>query len=149
MTSFFKVAAMALVAPGLLASALPAAASTAFQTHTTVQTDSNTWEHGRHRGWYKNGKADDYQGNYQGENGYNRGASYDEPVGQYWRGNDGQNYCRRSDGTTGLVIGGVAGGVLGHEIVGRNGDRTLGAILGAAGGALLGRAIDRGGSRCR
>ena len=67
---------------------------------------------------------------------------------RYWRGDDGRYYCRRSNGTTGLLIGGAAGALLGREIAGR-GDRTLGAILGAAGGALLGREIDRGGSRCR
>ncbi|MFN3468343.1 MAG: glycine zipper 2TM domain-containing protein [Novosphingobium sp.] len=66
-----------------------------------------------------------------------------------WRGEDGRYYCRRSDGTVGLLIGGAAGAVIGSEVAGRRGDRTLGAVLGAAGGALLGREIDRGGSRCR
>lgn len=65
-----------------------------------------------------------------------------------WRGRDGRYYCRRSNGTTGLVIGAVIGGVIGSQIAGRD-DRTLGAILGAAGGGLLGRQIDRGEVRCR
>lgn len=65
-----------------------------------------------------------------------------------WRGRDGRYYCRRSDGTTGLIVGAALGGVLGHSIAGR-GDRTLGTILGLAGGGLLGREIDRGGVRCR
>lgn len=65
-----------------------------------------------------------------------------------WRGNDGRYYCRRENGTTGLVIGAALGGILGSQIAGR-GDRTLGAILGAAGGGLLGREIDRGSIRCR
>lgn len=65
-----------------------------------------------------------------------------------WRGRDGRYYCRRDNGTTGLLIGAAAGGVIGNEVAGR-GDRTLGAILGAAGGAILGRSIDRGSSRCR
>ncbi|MFN3452851.1 MAG: hypothetical protein ACK4ZE_11915, partial [Sphingorhabdus sp.] len=30
-----------------------------------------------------------------------------------YRGQNGQYYCRRSDGTTGLIVGAVAGGVLG------------------------------------
>ncbi len=64
-----------------------------------------------------------------------------------WNGDDGRTYCRRRDGTTGLIIGAAAGGLAGREIAGR-GDRTLGAILGAAGGALLGREIDRGSYRC-
>ena len=65
-----------------------------------------------------------------------------------WQGRDGRTYCRRKDGTTGLLIGGAVGGLVGHEVAGR-GDKTLGVVLGAAGGALLGRAIDRSNSRCR
>lgn len=65
-----------------------------------------------------------------------------------WRGNNGQYHCRRDNGTTGLVIGAAAGGLLGHEVAGR-GDKTLGAVLGAVGGGLLGREIDRGGLKCR
>lgn len=83
--------------------------------------------------------------------GYDR-SYYDEPIyrdTRVWQGRDGRTYCRRKDGTTGLVIGAAAGALLGREVAGRRGDRTLGAILGAAGGALLGREIDRGGSRCR
>ncbi|HEX7782902.1 MAG TPA: glycine zipper 2TM domain-containing protein [Sphingobium sp.] len=56
-----------------------------------------------------------------------------------YRGSDGRYYCKRNDGTTGLVIGGVAGGVLGNVI----GGGTLGTLLGAGGGALLGRSVDR------
>ncbi len=65
-----------------------------------------------------------------------------------WRGKDGRTYCRRKNGTTGLVIGAAVGGVAGHEIAGR-GDKTVGTIIGAAGGALLGREIDKGRRRCR
>lgn len=65
-----------------------------------------------------------------------------------WRGRDGRRYCRKPDGTTGLVIGGVAGALAGRTIDTR-GDRTLGTLLGAAGGAVAGRAIERGGSKCR
>lgn len=65
-----------------------------------------------------------------------------------WRGHDGRYYCRRSNGTTGLVIGGAVGALVGHELDGGR-DHTVGTILGAAGGALLGREIDRGGMKCR
>lgn len=66
-----------------------------------------------------------------------------------WRGNDGRVHCRRPDGTTGLVIGGVAGALVGRSIDTR-GDRTLGTLGGAAVGALAGRAIERSGNReCR
>lgn len=65
-----------------------------------------------------------------------------------WRGKDGRTYCRRKNGTTGLVIGAAVGGIAGNKIAGR-GDKTVGTIIGAAGGALLGREIDKGKRRCR
>ncbi len=65
-----------------------------------------------------------------------------------WRGKDGRTYCRRKNGTTGLVIGAAVGGLAGNQIAGR-GDKTVGTIIGAAGGALLGREIDKGKRRCR
>lgn len=65
-----------------------------------------------------------------------------------WRGDDGRYYCRRDNGTTGLVIGAGVGALAGHELAGR-GDKTLGAILGGAVGALVGREIDRGSLSCR
>lgn len=67
---------------------------------------------------------------------------------RYWRGNDGRYRCKKSNGTTGLLIGGVAGALAGRAVDTR-GDRTVGTLLGAAGGAVLGREIDRGGSRSR
>ena len=65
-----------------------------------------------------------------------------------WRGRDGRYYCRRDNGTTGLVIGAALGGLLGNQVAGK-GDKTLGTIIGAVGGGLLGRAIDRGDLKCR
>jgi uncharacterized protein YcfJ len=67
-----------------------------------------------------------------------------------WVGKDGRRYCRRSDGTTGLIVGGVAGVLVGRSIDTR-GDRTLGTLAGAAAGALAGREIERSTSkrRCR
>ncbi len=59
-----------------------------------------------------------------------------------YRGKNGRYYCRRDDGTTGLIVGGVAGGVLGN-VIAPGGSEVLGTILGAAAGALAGRAIDR------
>ncbi len=60
-----------------------------------------------------------------------------------YRGSDNRYYCRRDDGTTGLIVGGVAGGILG-SIIAPGGSKTLGAIIGAGAGALLGREIDNG-----
>jgi uncharacterized protein YcfJ len=63
-----------------------------------------------------------------------------------WRGKDGRMYCRRTNGTTGLIVGGVGGALVGRTID-TSGDRTLGTIGGAALGALAGREIERAGSR--
>jgi hypothetical protein len=65
-----------------------------------------------------------------------------------YRGSDNRYYCQRDDGTTGLIIGGMAGGVLG-QIIAPGGSKTLGAIIGAGAGALIGRSIDRGDVVCR
>jgi Ni/Co efflux regulator RcnB len=65
-----------------------------------------------------------------------------------YRGMDDQYYCRRSDGTTGLIVGGLAGGAIGN-LLAPGDSRTLGTILGAAGGAAIGRSIDRNNVVCR
>lgn len=57
-----------------------------------------------------------------------------------WRGKDGRTYCRKSDGTVGLVIGAAGGALVGRAIDTR-GERTTGTVLGAAAGALLGREV--------
>ena len=65
-----------------------------------------------------------------------------------YRGGDGRYYCKRNDGTTGLIIGAAAGALLGRT-VDTSGDRMLGTLLGGGAGALLGREIDRGDVRCK
>lgn len=69
-----------------------------------------------------------------------RFAAYDGPV---WAGPDGERLCRRRDGTTGTIVGGVAGALLGRAIDGGR-RRGVGTILGAGAGALLGRGVERG-----
>ncbi|MEO0032852.1 MAG: hypothetical protein RIS94_2610 [Pseudomonadota bacterium] len=86
-------------------------------------------------------------------NSYDRYGRYRDPRpisrdDRVWRGRDGRYYCKRGNGTTGLIIGAGVGALLGRSID-NSGDRALGTILGAAGGGLLGREIDRGGLRCR
>ena len=84
---------------------------------------------------------------------YDRYGRYYEPRrinrgDRIWRGNDGRYYCRRGNGTTGLIIG-AAGGALAGRAIDTRGERATGTIIGAAVGALLGREIDRGEVRCR
>jgi hypothetical protein len=62
---------------------------------------------------------------------YDRNGNY---VGPTWRGTDGRYRCRKPNGTTGLIVGGAAGAILGNQIAGRN-DKTIGTILGGAAGA--------------
>lgn len=50
--------------------------------------------------------------------------------------------CAPSSGTTGAILGAVAGGLLGSVIDGGD-HRTLGTLVGAGGGALLGRNIEQ------
>lgn len=64
-----------------------------------------------------------------------------------YRGSDDRYYCKRDDGTTGLIVGGVTGGVLGN-VIAPGGSKTIGTIIGAGAGALIGRAIDDGDIVC-
>ncbi|MET4895785.1 glycine zipper 2TM domain-containing protein [Sphingomonadaceae bacterium jetA1] len=68
---------------------------------------------------------------------YNRGYSDGERAEYRYQ------KCRRS-GTTGTIVGAVAGGLLGRTID-TDGDRTLGTLIGGGAGALAGRAIERSG----
>lgn len=65
-----------------------------------------------------------------------------------YRGQNGRYYCRRNDGTTGLIIGGLAGGVVGN-LLDNGRSSLLGTLLGGAGGAVIGRSVDRGQVVCR
>ena len=59
-----------------------------------------------------------------------------------WRGRDGRTYCRKSDGTVGLIVGAAGGALVGRAIDTR-GERATGTIIGAAAGALIGREVAR------
>lgn len=107
---------------------------------------------------YRDYRAYDYnrfepgQRGYYADRYYRAGGNY-RPYAlgrndRVYRGQDNRYYCRRSDGTTGLIVGGLAGGALGNIIAG-GGSRLLGTLIGAGGGAVLGQSIDRGQVRCR
>lgn len=177
MTRFLKTASMALAVSGLTLAAPATSAVTVHaapqaqaasygapldldQTFEHKKKRHKHWKRGRGHGHGHNahrGRYDDRR-YVQPRRGYNQSRpyymNYDRGWGQpvrrdtrVWRGNDNRYYCRKDDGTTGLLVGAGVGALLGHEVAGR-GDRTLGAILGGAAGALLGRSIDRSSTRC-
>ncbi|QAY79227.1 glycine zipper 2TM domain-containing protein [Sphingosinicella sp. BN140058] len=90
--------------------------------------------------------------NYYADRYYRDGSAYRERrLGRndrVYRGSNGRYYCRRPDGTTGLIIGGAAGALLGNAL--DNGRSSLlGTLIGGGAGALLGREVERGSVRCR
>lgn len=106
-------------------------------------------------GRYDYDRPDAARGGYYADDYYRSDRRYKERrlsnSDRVYRGRNGQYYCRRNDGTTGLIVGGIVGGIAGNVIAeGRS--ETLGTVLGAIGGAVAGRAIDRSGNndvRCR
>lgn len=87
---------------------------------------------------------DQYRGERR-ERGYYRERGAYRERGYEGRRAYGYGRCR-DKGSTGTILGAIAGGLLGHEVGnGRydRGDGTTGAILGAGIGALAGRSIDR------
>lgn len=111
----------------ILATAVAAATLTAIVPSASYAHGERRWNRERHyRG--DHGRRDDY---YADRRGYRDDRGY---------------RCRKSGGTTGLLLGGVAGALLGRAVDTR-GDRAPGTIIGAGAGALAGRAIDRN-SKC-
>lgn len=95
-------------------------------------------------GYYRNRGYDD--GGYYSRRGFEGRQAYDDR-GYYRDRNYRYRGQRCGKGSTGLILGAVAGGLLGRAVVGYRGDRTAGAIVGAGVGALAGRAIDKGDDR--
>ena len=118
-------------------------------------------DNGRHRGhWKRPGRViynydwnrpDPRYGRYYRADRYYRDGY--EPIRvtrstRIYRGYDDRYYCRRSDGTTGLIVGAALGGLLGSQLD-RGRSNTAGILIGGGAGALLGREIDRGSVSCR
>jgi Glycine zipper 2TM domain len=117
-----------------LSTALAASALTAFPAAAEAQ--SRYGYSSRYDNGYYDQRAYDqrYDRRYYNQRSYNQ---------RYYNQRYGRHYGTRcSSGSTGTILGAIAGGLLGREIAGR-GDRTVGAIIGAGAGALAGRAIDR------
>ena len=100
------------------------------------------------------GNYSQYQTDYDATQYYRDDPRYQERVltanDEVYRGSDGRYYCRRSDGTTGLIIGGAGGALFGNMIDGGH-NRVGGTLIGGALGALLGRSIEQNSQpvRCR
>jgi len=94
-----------------------------------------------------------YATDYDAARYYREGPDYRErrltSSDEVYRGSDGRYYCKRSDGTTGLVVGAAAGGILGNIVDGGH-NRVAGTLIGGALGALAGGSIDQNSDiRCR
>jgi hypothetical protein len=117
--------------------------------HRDKHRDRHDWKDARRYDYNRWDRRDD---RYYADRYYRDDRRYRERrltrADRIYRGRDGRYYCRRSDGTTGLIVGAVAGGLLGNAIDNGN-SSLLGTLLGAGGGALLGREIDRGDVKCR
>ncbi len=104
-------------------------------------------------GYNGGGVRDPYATDYDAYRYYRDDPRYQErrlsAQDEIYRGSDGRYYCKRSDGTIGLVVGGVGGAALGNVIDGGR-NRVAGTLIGGALGALLGRAFDQNTDvRCR
>lgn len=124
----------ALLAAVALATVATPMVAPAAQAQSRDRDRDYRW-HGDDENWEP---SRDYRRGRQRERALNR----DDRV---YKGQDGRAYCRRNDGTTGLVVGGVGGAVLGNLV----GGGLLGTLAGGGAGALLGREVDRGKVKCR
>jgi len=128
------------------------------------------WQRQNWSSGYGGSSSGSYGGNYSGGNGGSYGGGnyvtnydasrYDRDGPDYserrlsdndevYRGSDGRYYCKRSDGTTGLIVGAAAGGILGNIVDGGH-NRAAGTLIGGALGALAGKSIAQNNDiRCR
>jgi hypothetical protein len=106
---------------------------------------------GDDHGWHRGHDNDDDEDGYRGRRQHRYREPYYEAAPAYYQGGyaDPRYEYRapprprcRTSGTTGLIIGGAAGALLGRELD-RRGDRTPGTIIGAGAGALVGRELAR------
>ena len=112
--------------------ALPTAANAGHRSYNDGYVDNGYYGGSYDQGYYDDGSNDRYYGS----------RGYDSRY-------DNRNYRQRcGKGTTGLIVGGAAGALLGRE-VGRSRDRsgyrrgsgTTGAVIGGALGALIGKKV--------
>jgi len=165
-----KLTALTLAAAGCVLAAIPASAQTRAEQarweqaqrrfdeeRSIYERERDRYEEAVRRSRYRDRYRDDdyddrYRTDYDAARYYRDDPRYRErvlgPDDEVYRGSDGRYYCRRSDGTTGLIIGGAAGGIIGNVVDGGR-RRTAGTLIGGALGALLGREVERNEIRCR
>lgn len=125
-----------------------------YERERTRYEASRRYGGGGGGGGYREYGDDAYDRDYDAVRYYRDDPRYQERVltaeDRVYRGSDGRYYCRRSDGTTGLVIGAGAGALIGRGIDGGR-NRAGGTIVGGVLGALIGREIERSNDqvRCR
>src|SRR3546814_20225724 len=89
-------------------------------------------------------------GNYDAYRHYRNDSRYRERrlsrEDRVYRGSDGRYYCKHDDGTTGLIVGALGGGVIG-TVIAPGGSGLLGTLLGAGAGALVGQGTHTGDAR--
>lgn len=146
------LASVSLNAPAIAAD-LPGVRTTAATMVAPAAQPLEQMHHkrGHNPPGHRMGRGNPHRAAYTRYPAYSPRSHYGERVYQdtrVWQGEDDRYYCRRSDGTTGLLVGGLVGGLLGRELAGGD-DRLLGTVLGAIGGAVIGREIDRRQARCR
>jgi uncharacterized protein YcfJ len=124
----FTIAAIALATAGT--ALVPAAADA--QRH---RGDRYAYEQAYQDGYNTDGYRDR---GYRDDRRYNRNSrQYRDDRGYYRNRNQ-----RCNSGTTGTIVGAIAGGLLGRSIDGGR-NRATGTIVGGAAGALAGRSIGR------
>ena len=138
----FKKLSLATAAAAATLAAVPAVADARPRGTAYGYYENSAHARGYDRGRYYRGDRYDRYDDYDDRRYARRG--YDDR--RYYRD---RNHNRRCSGTTGTIVGGALGALLGREVTrdryrGRSG--TTGTIVGGAAGALAGRAIDK--SRC-
>ena len=138
----------------VLGAALAATAMVGLPSQAVAHDGERGWHHrDNDDGDYDDEDEGDQGGRYYRERGYYQDRGYYQGRGFYqdygqpyygdnrsYYGYNQPRYRCRSRGTTGLIVGGAAGALLGRGITR---DRTRVAIIGGAAGALLGREVAR------
>ena len=164
----FRMALTAAAAVATITTAAPAVAQTRVdddrfrqaqqrfdREYQIFRQEADRYAAARSRtGYYQSNSRYEDEPYYDPTRDYRDGSQYRERVlsadDRVYAGTDGRYYCRRPDGTTGLIVGAAGGGILGNVIDGGR-SRTVGTLLGAAIGAVAGRAVERNNQeiRCR